>query len=97
MYGNAESMVFLYLNAQDVSRCIIVHLDVLSKNYLSFTFLSSPIPILFFCCYWRGGFSRVSVIRGGVALQDGSPLVGVNITFPQHPEYGYSISRKDGR
>ncbi|CAG08376.1 unnamed protein product [Tetraodon nigroviridis] len=40
--------------------------------------------------------SRVSVIRGGVALQDGSPLVGVNITFPQHPEYGYSISRKDG-
>uniref|UniRef100_A0A674NRX2 Teneurin-2 n=1 Tax=Takifugu rubripes TaxID=31033 RepID=A0A674NRX2_TAKRU len=40
--------------------------------------------------------SRVSVIRGSVALQDGSPLVGVNITFPQHPEYGYSISRKDG-
>lgn len=37
------------------------------------------------------------MIRGGVALQDGSPLVGVNITFPQHPEYGYSISRKDGR
>lgn len=52
---------------------------------------------VYFFCYWRGGFSRVSVIRGGVALQDGSPLVGVNITFPQHPEYGYSISRKDGR
>lgn len=41
--------------------------------------------------------SRVAVIRGSVALQDGSPLVGVNITFPQHPEYGYTISRQDGR
>lgn len=30
-------------------------------------------------------------------MQDGSPLVGVNITFPQHPEYGYTISRQDGR
>ncbi|XP_061642682.1 teneurin-1 isoform X2 [Phyllopteryx taeniolatus] len=40
--------------------------------------------------------SRVAVIRGNVALQDGSPLVGVNITFPQHPEYGYTISRQDG-
>uniref|UniRef100_A0A8C6U1H4 Teneurin transmembrane protein 1 n=1 Tax=Neogobius melanostomus TaxID=47308 RepID=A0A8C6U1H4_9GOBI len=39
---------------------------------------------------------RVAVIRGNVVLQDGSPLVGVNITFPQHPEYGYTISRKDG-
>lgn len=41
--------------------------------------------------------SRVAVIRGSVVLQDGSPLVGVNITFPQHPEYGYTISRQDGR
>ncbi|XP_067374653.1 teneurin-1 isoform X2 [Channa argus] len=40
--------------------------------------------------------SRVAVIRGSVMLQDGSPLVGVNITFPQHPEYGYTISRQDG-
>uniref|UniRef100_A0A672JPX9 Teneurin transmembrane protein 1 n=1 Tax=Salarias fasciatus TaxID=181472 RepID=A0A672JPX9_SALFA len=40
--------------------------------------------------------SRAAVIRGSVALQDGSPLVGVNITFPQHPEYGYTISRQDG-
>ncbi|XP_077387511.1 teneurin-1 isoform X1 [Festucalex cinctus] len=40
--------------------------------------------------------SRVAVIRGNVALQDGSSLVGVNITFPQHPEYGYTISRQDG-
>lgn len=41
--------------------------------------------------------SRVAVIRGSVVLQDGSPLVGVNITFPQYPEYGYTISRQDGR
>lgn len=41
--------------------------------------------------------SRVAVIRGSVVLQDGSPLVGVNVTFPQHPEYGYTISRQDGR
>ncbi|XP_013877523.1 teneurin-1 [Austrofundulus limnaeus] len=40
--------------------------------------------------------SRVAVIRGRVVLQDGSPLVGVNITFPQHPEFGYTISRQDG-
>uniref|UniRef100_A0A3P9HJX5 Teneurin transmembrane protein 1 n=1 Tax=Oryzias latipes TaxID=8090 RepID=A0A3P9HJX5_ORYLA len=40
--------------------------------------------------------SRVAVIRGSVVLQDGSPLVGVNVTFPQHPEYGYTISRQDG-
>uniref|UniRef100_A0A8D3EBD1 Teneurin transmembrane protein 1 n=1 Tax=Scophthalmus maximus TaxID=52904 RepID=A0A8D3EBD1_SCOMX len=40
--------------------------------------------------------SRVAVIRGSIVLQDGSPLVGVNITFPQHPEYGYTISRQDG-
>lgn len=50
----------------------------------------SPPPVF---CY----SSRVAVIRGSVALQDGSPLVGVNITFPQHPEYGYTISRQDGR
>uniref|UniRef100_A0A3Q3W7D0 Uncharacterized protein n=1 Tax=Mola mola TaxID=94237 RepID=A0A3Q3W7D0_MOLML len=40
--------------------------------------------------------SRVAVIRGTVVLQDSSPLVGVNITFPQHPEYGFTISRQDG-
>uniref|UniRef100_A0A8C5F4S5 Teneurin transmembrane protein 1 n=1 Tax=Gadus morhua TaxID=8049 RepID=A0A8C5F4S5_GADMO len=40
--------------------------------------------------------SRVAVVRGNVVLQDGSPLVGVNISFLQHPEYGYTISRQDG-
>ncbi|CAL8234816.1 unnamed protein product [Boreogadus saida] len=39
---------------------------------------------------------RVAVVRGNVVLQDGSPLVGVNISFLQHPEYGYTISRQDG-
>ncbi|XP_046872433.1 teneurin-1-like isoform X2 [Hypomesus transpacificus] len=40
--------------------------------------------------------SRVAVIRGNVVLEDGSPLVGVNITFLQHPEYGYTVTRQDG-
>lgn len=53
--------------------------------------LRSVLPVF---CFFS---SRVAVIRGSVALQDGSPLVGVNITFPQHPEYGYTISRQDGR
>lgn len=84
-----------YLNALDVSRCIIVHLLRMSFEIIIFPLLSIKLSDSSF--FWLGGFSRVSVIRGGVTLQDGSPLVGVNITFPQHPEYGYSISRKDGR
>lgn len=56
--------------------------------------LFSPLPLsLSRLCFG----SRVAVIRGSVVLQDGSPLVGVNISFPQHPEYGYTISRQDGR
>lgn len=57
--------------------------------HLLFCVFSSPTP--------PPTLSRVAVIRGSVALQDGSPLVGVNITFPQHPEYGYTVSRQDGR
>lgn len=57
--------------------------------------LFSLSPLLpHFVCFFS---SRAAVIRGSVALQDGSPLVGVNISFPQHPEYGYTISRQDGR
>lgn len=56
-------------------------------------FLSGALYLLPVFCF----SSRVAVIRGSVALQDGSPLVGVNISFPQHPEYGYTISRQDGR
>ncbi|KAG9341666.1 hypothetical protein JZ751_018730, partial [Albula glossodonta] len=40
--------------------------------------------------------SRASVVRGQVAAVDGTPLVGVNISFLQHPEYGFTVSRQDG-
>uniref|UniRef100_A0A8B9K676 Teneurin transmembrane protein 1 n=1 Tax=Astyanax mexicanus TaxID=7994 RepID=A0A8B9K676_ASTMX len=40
--------------------------------------------------------SRSAVVRGQVVAVDGAPLVGVNITFLQRPEYGFTISRQDG-
>ncbi|KAI1902722.1 hypothetical protein AGOR_G00018940 [Albula goreensis] len=40
--------------------------------------------------------SRASVIRGQVLAVDRTPLVGVNISFLQHPEYGFTVSRQDG-
>ncbi|KAF7707190.1 teneurin-1-like isoform X3 [Silurus meridionalis] len=40
--------------------------------------------------------SQVAVVRGQVVTGNGSPLVGVNITFLQHPLYGFTISRQDG-
>nr|XP_056714069.1 teneurin-4 [Euleptes europaea] len=36
------------------------------------------------------------VIRGQVMTSDGTPLVGVNISFANNPLYGYTISRQDG-
>jgi len=32
-----------------------------------------------------------------VVAIDGTPLVGVNVSFLHHNEYGYTISRQDGR
>ncbi|KAJ8405717.1 hypothetical protein AAFF_G00311540 [Aldrovandia affinis] len=40
--------------------------------------------------------SRAAVIRGQVVAVDRTPLVGVNISFLQHPEYGFTVSRQDG-
>ncbi|XP_030621470.1 teneurin-1-like [Chanos chanos] len=40
--------------------------------------------------------SSVAVLRGQVLAEDDTPLVGVNITFLQHPEYGFTLSRPDG-
>ncbi|MEQ2316088.1 Teneurin-3 [Ameca splendens] len=59
---------------------------------------------------WRRGFSRhsfsrgqekgacvlVSIIRGQVLTSDGTPLIGVNVTFVHYPDHGYTITRKDG-
>ncbi|XP_006916229.1 teneurin-1 isoform X2 [Pteropus alecto] len=39
---------------------------------------------------------RVCVIRGQVVAIDGTPLVGVNVSFLHHSDYGFTISRQDG-
>ncbi len=40
---------------------------------------------------------RVAVIRGGVLGRDNAPLPGVTLTVKDHPEYGHTLSRADGR
>ncbi|XP_031805277.1 teneurin-2 isoform X4 [Sarcophilus harrisii] len=40
--------------------------------------------------------SLVSLIRGQVVTTDGTPLVGVNVSFVKYPKYGYTITRQDG-
>ncbi|XP_063060855.1 teneurin-4 isoform X2 [Engraulis encrasicolus] len=40
--------------------------------------------------------SHACVIRGQVVTSDGTPLVGVNISFINNPTYGYTITRQDG-
>uniref|UniRef100_A0A672V845 Teneurin-4 n=1 Tax=Strigops habroptila TaxID=2489341 RepID=A0A672V845_STRHB len=43
---------------------------------------------------FEGG--HACVIRGQVMTADGTPLVGVNISFVNNPPFGYTISRQDG-
>uniref|UniRef100_A0A8C9VTN2 Teneurin transmembrane protein 2 n=1 Tax=Scleropages formosus TaxID=113540 RepID=A0A8C9VTN2_SCLFO len=40
--------------------------------------------------------SLASLIRGQVLTKDGTPLVGVNVSFVKHPQYGYTLTRQDG-
>ncbi|XP_051962703.1 teneurin-4-like isoform X2 [Xyrauchen texanus] len=40
--------------------------------------------------------NHACVIRGQVVTSDGTPLVGVNISFINKPAYGYTITRQDG-
>ncbi|KAI5105208.1 teneurin-2 isoform X2 [Silurus meridionalis] len=40
--------------------------------------------------------SLASLIRGQVLTTDGTPLVGVNVSFVKHPHYGYTLTRQDG-
>lgn len=40
--------------------------------------------------------SLVSIIRGQVLTADGTPLIGVNVTFLHYPEHGHTVTRKDG-
>ncbi|XP_015674820.1 teneurin-2, partial [Protobothrops mucrosquamatus] len=52
-------------------------------------YLSTGIELNFFS-------SLVSLIRGQVVTTDGTPLVGVNVSFVKYPKYGYTITRQDG-
>lgn len=40
--------------------------------------------------------SLASVIRGQVLTGDGTPLIGVNVSFLHYPDYGYTVTRQDG-
>ncbi|XP_037109860.1 teneurin-3 isoform X5 [Syngnathus acus] len=40
--------------------------------------------------------SLVSIIRGQVLTADGTPLIGVNVSFVHYPEHGYTVTRNDG-
>ncbi|XP_021439786.2 teneurin-3-like isoform X2 [Oncorhynchus mykiss] len=40
--------------------------------------------------------SLASIIRGQVLTGDGTPLIGVNVSFRDYPEYGYTVTRQDG-
>ncbi|KAM7389478.1 hypothetical protein PAMP_023454 [Pampus punctatissimus] len=40
--------------------------------------------------------SLASLIRGQVLTTDGTPLVGVNVSFVNYPRYGYTLTRQDG-
>ncbi|XP_061736850.1 teneurin-3 isoform X1 [Nerophis ophidion] len=40
--------------------------------------------------------SFVSIIRGQVLTADGTPLIGVNVSFVHYPEHGHTVTRRDG-
>ncbi|XP_072519014.1 teneurin-3 isoform X2 [Salminus brasiliensis] len=40
--------------------------------------------------------SLVSVVRGQVVTEDGTPLIGVNVSLLHFPQHGYTITRQDG-
>lgn len=94
--GIVESRINAFafcLYARSFGECVTMCLSLQAMIMFSIIVKLSALSFLSSLCV----SSRVAVIRGSVVLQDGSPLVGVNITFPQHPEYGYTISRQDGR
>lgn len=53
-----------------------------------------PMSFLVLFCFLS--LSLVSLIRGQVVTTDGTPLVGVNVSFVKYPKYGYTITRQDG-
>ncbi|MCA9578242.1 MAG: hypothetical protein KC668_22570, partial [Myxococcales bacterium] len=42
------------------------------------------------------GERQASAVRGCVRERDGSPIPGVRVFAPRHPEYGYAFTRADG-
>uniref|UniRef100_A0A8C9TBX2 Teneurin-3 n=1 Tax=Scleropages formosus TaxID=113540 RepID=A0A8C9TBX2_SCLFO len=48
--------------------------------------------------YGENPFNRslVSIIRGQVMTADGTPLIGVNVSFMHYPSHGFTITRQDG-
>lgn len=62
--------------------------------------LTCPLVSLFSSVWLRTrvsfSLSLVSLIRGQVVTTDGTPLVGVNVSFVKYPKYGYTITRQDG-
>ncbi|XP_052457250.1 teneurin-3 isoform X5 [Carassius gibelio] len=40
--------------------------------------------------------SLVSIVRGQVLTADGTPLIGVNVSFVHYPDHGFTITRQDG-
>nr|XP_006630027.1 PREDICTED: teneurin-3 isoform X14 [Lepisosteus oculatus] len=40
--------------------------------------------------------SLVSIIRGQVLTADGTPLIGVNVSFVHYPGHGFTVTRQDG-
>lgn len=47
-------------------------------------------------CSYILSYSLAALIRGQVVTTDGTPLVGVNVTFVKYPHYGYTLTRQDG-
>lgn len=58
--------------------------------------LVSSFPSVWLKSYVSFSLSLVSLIRGQVVTTDGTPLVGVNVSFVKYPKYGYTITRQDG-
>lgn len=73
----------------------LLYLTMFSKvspSWLRESSFNMPLYLpLILCC------RRACVIRGQVVAIDGTPLVGVNVSFLHHSDYGFTISRQDGR
>lgn len=60
-----------------------------STSACLFVFVSVFVLVMVLC-------SLASLIRGQVLTSDGTPLVGVNVSFVNNPHYGYTMTRQDG-